>query len=65
MNDLNKILEKAMKDPNYAKTLSSDTEGAMKEAGVTPTPEKTAALKASVDSLAKAHAAFHGGMRPD
>jgi hypothetical protein len=65
MSDLKTILDKAMTDPAFGKTLQQDPAAAMKQAGVEPTPDKVAALKSSVDSLTAAHKAFHGGMQPD
>ena len=66
MSDLKTILNRAMNDDEYARTLREDPAGAMTQAGVEATPEKIAALKASMDSLAEAHKTFGGGMmRPD
>ncbi|MEO7142528.1 MAG: Os1348 family NHLP clan protein [Bryobacteraceae bacterium] len=65
MNDLQKILSRAISDDKYAKTLHDNPEEAMKQAGVEATPEKVAALKSSVASLKGAHAAFGGAVRPD
>jgi hypothetical protein len=63
MSDLHKILTKALNDPSYAATLKKNPEEALKQAGVTPTPEKVAALSDSVDSLTKANQCF-GGEHP-
>jgi hypothetical protein len=63
MSDLHKILTKALNDPHYAAALKENPEQAMKQVGVTPTPEKVAALKDSVDSLANAQETF-GGTKP-
>jgi len=64
MTDLEKILHKAINDQNYAKTVGSHPEEAIKQAGVEPTPEKVSALKSAVEALKSAHSHF-GGMRPD
>jgi hypothetical protein len=65
MDDLHKILDQAIKDEHFAKTLKTHPEEALKKAGIESTPEKLTALHAAVDSLQKAHAAFGGKARPD
>jgi hypothetical protein len=63
MSDLHKILTKALNDPKFAATLKENPEQAMKEAGVTSTPQKVAALRDSIESLTKANQYF-GGEKP-
>jgi hypothetical protein len=65
MDDLRKILDRAIKDEHFVKTLKTHPEDALKEAGVASTPEKIAALHAAIDSLKKAHAAFGGKLLTD
>jgi hypothetical protein len=65
VNDLHKILERAMRDEHYGKTLKKDPHEALKQAGVEATPEKISALKNSVSALEKAHEAFAGPAKPD
>ena len=60
MSDLHKILTIALNDPKYAATLKANPEEAMKQVGVEPTPERTAALSDSASSLAKAQHCFSG-----
>lgn len=63
MNDLHKILTKALNDPKFAATLAQSPEQAMKEAGVEATPQKVAALREAVTSLTNANQ-FFGGAKP-
>ena len=65
MSDLHKILNRAINDEQFAKTLKENPAEAMKQVGVEATPEKVAALKSSVSALATAQKAFGGAMRPD
>lgn len=63
MNDLHKLLTKALNDPKFATLLKESPEKAMQEAGVEATPQKVAALHEAATSLAKANQYF-GGAKP-
>jgi hypothetical protein len=65
MNDLAKILNRAIADPKFAETVRNSPEEAMKQTGIAPTPEKVQALRNSVKSLQDAHATFSGMAQPD
>jgi hypothetical protein len=52
------LLHKALHDREFAKRIISDPEGALKELGETPTPEKIRALKDASCALMSAKIAF-------
>jgi hypothetical protein len=60
MTDLHKILERALRDEHFGKTLKNDPHEALKQIGVEATPEKVTALKNSISALERAHEAFAG-----
>jgi hypothetical protein len=56
-----KLIHKALKEPGFYSQLKSDPEGALKTAGIHPTPAQVAALK-SIDynSIRSVAQAFNG-----
>ena len=60
-DDFHKLLGRALTDDQFRTKLQKNPEAALKEAGIEPSPEKVAALKAARESITKAHQAFGGG----
>lgn len=58
MSDFEKVIKKAVNDEGFQKKLSTDPAGALREAGVEPTPEKVHAIEHAKQALQQAHAKF-------
>jgi hypothetical protein len=65
MSDFEKVIKKAVDDEAFQKKLSSDPAGALKDAGVEPTPEKIQAIQSAKEALRQAHAKFGGAAKPE
>ncbi len=61
-DDFHKLLGRALTDEKFRSELQSNTESALKGAGIESTPEKVAALKSASDAIGKAQQAFGGHM---
>jgi hypothetical protein len=62
MSDFQTVVGKAISDESFAQRLVDNPEQALREAGVTPTPEMLDALKGiDVESVKKLAAAFGEG----
>jgi len=59
--DLQTLIGKALSDEKFAQALVADPEKALKDAGITPTPDMLDALKgADVESIKRLAQAFGG-----
>jgi hypothetical protein len=58
MSDFEKVIKKAASDEGFQKKLSTDPAGALREAGVEPTPEKIQAIEHAKESLQQARRKF-------
>jgi hypothetical protein len=55
------ILQKALNDRKFAQRIITDPEGALREVGVKPTPERVFALQQASHALLAANFAFGAG----
>ena len=59
-SDFEKVVHKAMSDPQFREKLKKDPHGALQEAGVEPSEQKVAALKHATGPVNDLHKAFGG-----
>jgi hypothetical protein len=65
MSDFEKVIRKAVDDKAFQKKLSTDPAGALREAGIEPTPEKIQAVQHAKEALQQAHAKFGEAAQPE
>lgn len=58
MSDFEKVIRKAATDEAFQTKLATDPAGALREAGVEPTPEKIEAIEQAKESLRHARRKF-------
>jgi hypothetical protein len=63
LTDLEKLMQKALKEPEFRARVIKSPKAALTEAGIEASAEKIAALKASFESLKGLHAALEGKAR--
>jgi hypothetical protein len=63
LTDLEKLMQKALKEPEFRTRVMKSPKAALTEAGIEPTAEKIAAVKASMSSIRDLHAALEGKAR--
>jgi hypothetical protein len=63
LTDFEKLMQKALKEPEFRTRVLRSPKAALTEAGIEPTAEKVAAVKASMTSIKGLHAAMEGKAR--
>jgi hypothetical protein len=63
LTDFEKLMQKALKEPEFRTRVLRSPKAALTEAGIEATPEKVAALKASMAHVKGLHAALVGNAR--